>query len=272
MRHCTQRPVAALRDATRGGGSGTDCMCAGMGRAGRRGVLSSVRGRGRSALGAVPRLLRLARELFVPSAPMTSEPTMTPFVSWPPADDNLVLLRALVGGNGAALEPLYRRLAPAVYRYCLGLCGDPALAADATHDAFTALAEKPHGFDPHLGTPGAWLAGIARHALLARHRRFATEVAHESAHAGDDDEGIDEHCASPEQLLVQRQALAQLQAALRTLPWVLREALVLVDLQERPYAEAAQIAGCELNTLRSRLHRARLRLASLLTATTGALP
>ena len=44
----------------------------------------------------------------------------------------------------------------------------------------------------------------------------------------------------------------------------LREALVLVDLQERPYEQAAQIAGIELNTLRSRLHRARARLAAQL--------
>jgi len=44
----------------------------------------------------------------------------------------------------------------------------------------------------------------------------------------------------------------------------MREALVLVDLQERSYAEAAQVAGVELNTLRTRLHRGRARLADLL--------
>jgi RNA polymerase sigma-70 factor, ECF subfamily len=46
---------------------------------------------------------------------------------------------------------------------------------------------------------------------------------------------------------------------------VFREAVVLVDIQERTYTEAAQIAGVEINTLRTRLHRARKRLAQALT-------
>jgi RNA polymerase sigma-70 factor (ECF subfamily) len=58
-------------------------------------------------------------------------------------------------------------------------------------------------------------------------------------------------------------------AGLRALPAPFREALLLVDLQERPYAEAARIAGIEVNTLRTRLHRARLKLAALLNAGTG---
>jgi RNA polymerase sigma-70 factor (ECF subfamily) len=56
---------------------------------------------------------------------------------------------------------------------------------------------------------------------------------------------------------------------MRALPAPFREALVLVDMQERPYAEAAAIAGIELNTLRTRLHRARLKLAALLNAGAG---
>ncbi len=102
------------------------------------------------------------------------------------------------------------------------------------------------------------LSGVARHALLARYRRGASEAPH-------DDDTLAQWPdaeASPEQLMVQRQDLAQLRQALQALPFVLREAVVLVDLQERPYAEAARIAGCELNTLRTRLHRARLRLAA----------
>ena len=74
---------------------------------------------------------------------------------------------------------------------------------------------------------------------------------------------------SPEQCLVQVQDSAQVWAALRRLPPPFREALVLVDLQGRPYAEAGRIAGVEINTLRTRLHRARLKLAPLLNAAGG---
>jgi RNA polymerase sigma-70 factor, ECF subfamily len=188
---------------------------------------------------------------------------MMPFVPWsrPAADDTAVLLARLGAGDAAAFDVLYRREAGAVYRYALAMAGDAAAAADATHDAFVALAVRPSGFDPARGALGAYLAGIARHALLAL-RRGAFEAIDDD-HAGDD-----AACAgaSPEDLQVRRQGRDALWRAIRALPWPQREALVLVDLQERPYAQAAAIAGCELNTLRTRLHRARQRLAALLGA------
>src|SRR5687768_9427277 len=189
---------------------------------------------------------------------------MMPFVPWsrPAADDTAVLLARLGAGDAAAFDVLYRREAGAVYRYALAMAGDAAAAADATHDAFVALATRPSGFDPARGALGAYLAGIARHALLALKRGAFDAL---------DDDHFDDAAnahASPEDMQVRRQGRDALWCAIRALPWPQREALVLVDLQERPYAQAAAIAGCELNTLRTRLHRARQRLAALL----GALP
>ncbi|NRF69694.1 RNA polymerase sigma factor [Aquincola sp. S2] len=194
---------------------------------------------------------------------------MTPFVPWtlPPAaaTGTAAWLRALAQGDRLALDALYRQEAPAVYRYVLALAGDAAAAADATQDAFVALAERPGAFDAGLGTLGAYLAGIARHALLAQWRRRGREI------EWDDDSGerAPDEASCPERRLVQQQALQQVWLALRALPWPQREALVLVDLQGRPYAEAARIAGCELNTLRTRVLRARHRLADLLGAGSG---
>jgi RNA polymerase sigma-70 factor (ECF subfamily) len=119
---------------------------------------------------------------------------------------------------------------------------------------------------------GAFLAGVARHAVAAQWRRLQSETPWPGsvAEAGDDaaseaDDG-QAHAATPETLMVRNQSGAEVWAALRRLPPAQREVLLLVDLQERPYAEAARIAGIELNTLRTRLHRARLRLAELLGA------
>jgi RNA polymerase sigma-70 factor, ECF subfamily len=70
-------------------------------------------------------------------------------------------------------------------------------------------------------------------------------------------------------VMVRAQSNAQLWQALRALPWPQREALVLVDVQERPYEQAAQIAGIELNTLRTRLHRGRAKLAARLAGAMG---
>ena len=45
-----------------------------------------------------------------------------------------------------------------------------------------------------------------------------------------------------------------------------REAVVLCDLQELPYDDAAEVIGCPVGTVRSRLHRARVMLAARLSA------
>lgn len=187
---------------------------------------------------------------------------MMPFVPWKPAarHDDASLARRLAAGDRLALAVAYEREAPAVYRYALGLCGNAAWAADATQDAFIALASRPATFDAARGTLGAWLAGVARHALLA-HWRGAKGLSPLDAV---DDDAAEPPELSIDALLVRKQDSDALWAAIRALPWPFREALVLVDLQERPYEQAAAIAGIELNTLRSRLHRARARLAAQL--------
>jgi len=182
------------------------------------------------------------------------------------AAEDAALAARIARGDRAALEQAYRREAAAVYRYALALCANPGWAADATQDAFVALASQAHGFDAARGTLGAWLAGIARHTLLAQWRRETGQVPLDDA----DDEGTGAPAPgttfddTPETLLVRTQSGERIWAAVRRLPVRFREALVLVDLQERPYAEAARIAGIETNTLRTRLHRARTRLAALL--------
>lgn len=178
----------------------------------------------------------------------------------PAGSDAVSLWRRLVAGDASALDPLYRREAGPVYRFALALCGNPSWAADATQEAFVALATRPQGFDPARGSIGAYLAGVARHGVLAQWRAGPVgEAWPPSEDASEVD--ADGSPANPEELLVHDQGLDALWAAVRSLPWPFREALVLVDIQERSYAEAAAIAGIELNTLRTRLHRARRQLA-----------
>jgi RNA polymerase sigma-70 factor (ECF subfamily) len=162
----------------------------------------------------------------------------------------------------AALDHLYRLEAGPVYRYAVALTGNPAWAADAVQDAFLAYWTRPQGFEPARGSLGAYLAGAARHALLARWREAPVA---EPAEGDADEPGVE----SPESVLLREQDTEALWRAIRGLPWPFREALVLVDLQGRAYAEAAAIAGVELNTVRTRVFRARRRLALALGAETG---
>jgi RNA polymerase sigma factor (sigma-70 family) len=126
--------------------------------------------------------------------------------------------------------------------------GDEAAALDAMQEAFTQLLLNPQGFEPGRGTLGAYLAGIARHQLLARWRdakRFVALIDDVDDEAVDDQTRADAAGTelSAEQRLVDAQRSEQLWSAVRRLAWSQREALVLVDLQERSYEEAAAVAG-----------------------------
>lgn len=183
-------------------------------------------------------------------------------------DDTLVLMARLRQGDAQALEPLYRSESGPVYRYALALCANPAWAADAMQESFVTLASAPETFDPLRGSLGGWLAGVARHHLLSRWREARREVQDEDATTPEPASFAE----TPENRLIETQDQAAVWQAIQALPWPFREALVLVDLQERAYVEAARIAGIEINTLRSRLHRARQKLARTLQPSSTSLP
>ena len=154
-----------------------------------------------------------------------------------------------------ALDALYRRHRAAVYRFALLWSGQPSVAADVTQDVFLHLLTHADGFDPTRGTLLPWLLGIARN--FARRRTGAQQ---DDEPLPDDLEapaGLD----APEASSILRQDLEALRRAIAALPPHYRDVVVLVELAERSYAEAAAICGCELNTVRSRLFRGRALLA-----------
>jgi RNA polymerase sigma-70 factor, ECF subfamily len=188
-----------------------------------------------------------------------------------PLQDSELAAR-IVAGDAAALEHVYKRESGRVYRYALAMSHNATLAADVMQEVFVQFATKPQGFDASRGPLQAYLVGIARHQVLAA---WVHEGRHSSLDVMNEDgeqeikTSLTEEAtewAEPGQQLVARQTHEELMRAIAQLPAPFREALVLVELQERPYAEAAAIAGIELNTLRTRLHRAKAKLAKLLGA------
>jgi RNA polymerase sigma-70 factor (ECF subfamily) len=177
------------------------------------------------------------------------------------AGDEAALISRVSAGDAEALALLYRRESGAVYRYALALAGNEAAALDAVQEAFTQLLRGPQGYQPARGSLGAYLAGMARHQLLSQWRDARRHVPLDEA-AEDD---ADPMPASDARLHGEQQQ-SQLWTAIRRLSWPQREAIVLVDLQERSYDDAAAIAGIPVDVLRTRLHRARQRLGDLLAA------
>ena len=165
----------------------------------------------------------------------------------------------LMAGDEAAFTQVYRRHKDVVYRFALMLCGASGLAADATQETFLLLIREPARFDPARGALSAFLLGVVRN--LVRRGRDDLAVA-----APDEDDSVPDgsHDPTPLATLLAGETLNSLHQAILSLPFAYREALVLCDLQELPYLDAANVIGCPIGTVRSRLNRARARLAELL--------
>jgi RNA polymerase sigma-70 factor (ECF subfamily) len=185
----------------------------------------------------------------------------------PPTDPHAeyALLARLKDGDEAAFTALYRIHKDGIYRFALLYCGAPAAAADVTQDTFLHLIAKPGQFDPARGSVGAWLCGVARN-MARRHMGEAREesrdpaLLHDDTHAAAD---LIEH-ETPLERVLKSEAAEQLRSAIAHLAPHYRDVLILCELSDLSYAEAAQVCGVEIGTVRSRLFRARAALAQRL--------
>jgi RNA polymerase sigma-70 factor (ECF subfamily) len=210
--------------------------------------------------------------------------------------DEGLLLRRMVAGDEAAFTLLYRRKHPAIYRFALHMSGNAALAEDVTQEVFMTLIRDAKRFDPARGTLGGFLFGIARNhlrrrweqernsvplpesadeldAIMARSKAIGKNGAsgygngngngHSNGNGNGNGAGVSVYMlhrddfASLENVQRVRQAIA-------TLPENYREVVVLCELDELSYEDAAAALDCPVGTVRSRLHRARAILVEKL--------
>ncbi|MGH9470888.1 MAG: RNA polymerase sigma factor [Terriglobia bacterium] len=170
------------------------------------------------------------------------------------------LLARMRAGDESAFAEIYRRHQGKIYRFALHMTGSPAAAEDVTQEVFMALICQPERFDSLKGSLQAYLYGIGRnHALrhLERERGLIgsgeTAIEESPAHSRlSESEAYDVLRDLTRQEMVKR-----VQEAVQSLPAIYREVVVLCDLQEMSYAEAAQVLASAAGTIRSRLHRAR---------------
>ncbi|HEY7499115.1 MAG TPA: sigma-70 family RNA polymerase sigma factor [Vicinamibacterales bacterium] len=176
-------------------------------------------------------------------------------------DDQLLTLVAR--GDAEAFALLFRRRQGDVYRFALHMTASPSIADDVTQETFLSVMRDAGKYDAARATVAAWLCGIARNHVrrrLDRDRRLRpfAEADDDEAQAADDLIAADQ---DPLGDLTRAERIEELRHAILTLPIAYREALVLCDLQELSYVDAATALGCALGTVRSRLHRGRALLA-----------
>jgi RNA polymerase sigma-70 factor, ECF subfamily len=200
----------------------------------------------------------------------------------PITDDGL--LRRMLAGDEDAFTLLYRRKHPSIYRFALHMSGNPAVAEDVTQEVFMTLIRDAKRFDPERGTLTGFLFGIARNHVRKRweqDRRCVPlpDEAGESAQGGfktvngngaglfinaangsHNGNGAFSTAAQAHREFESLETVGRVRQAIATLPENYREVVVLCELEEMSYEEAASALDCPLGTVRSRLHRARALL------------
>jgi len=157
----------------------------------------------------------------------------------------------------------------AVHRFALHLTRDPSRAEDLAQETYLRALAHRDQYQPGTNCR-AWLFTICRNAFLkgARHsdREVATEDAALEAVAA---AGIHAGMAGTDPMgsVFERPELAEaIRRALDKLPEEFRTAVVLVDIEDQSYAEAARVLGVPVGTVRSRLFRGRRLLQADLLA------
>jgi RNA polymerase sigma-70 factor, ECF subfamily len=173
-----------------------------------------------------------------------------------------ILIAEIAAGCADALTALFRRRQRDIYRFALHMSGTPALADDVTQDVFLIVMRDAARYESGRSSVTAWLCGIARNCVRQRLDRDARL---ESLSAEEDGA---QPIMQPDPLdeMSRGERIAMLRRAVLALPVRYREVVVLCDLEELTYADAADALGCAIGTIRSRLHRARAMLAVRLTA------
>lgn len=145
---------------------------------------------------------------------------------------------------------------PNLRAYAISLCRNVDMADDLVQETLLRAWAHIDSFEPGTNI-GAWLFTILRNTFRSEYRKRRRQI--------DDPEGV--HAAKlasqPEQ--THRIQFEELRAALAHLPIDQREALLLVGASGFSYEQAAQICGCALGTIKSRVNRGRIRLAQILT-------
>jgi RNA polymerase sigma-70 factor (ECF subfamily) len=172
------------------------------------------------------------------------------------------LLAAARVGDDTALATLLARHQAQVYRFGMHMCRDPEDAKDVLQDTLLAMARSVRDFRG-ASSLSTWLYAIARSFCLKKRRRskFAPETEHSlESDASAEVRALEDPAAEPETIVAGKEIEHALGTAIASLPPMYREVLLLRDVEGLTAAEVAEVLGIGVDAVKSRLHRARLRV------------
>jgi RNA polymerase sigma factor (sigma-70 family) len=174
-------------------------------------------------------------------------------------EDDCRLLRRVAAKDRQAFEILYHRYAPRLYRYLSRLIRQRELIEEVLDDVMLVVWQHASRYN-HTSRLSTWMFGIAYHKALKALARAANQARDVPLAMPDD--WIDRE--GPDGALMRQELHRTLARALETLPPELRAVVELTYYEECSYQEIAEITGCPLNTVKTRMFHARRRLAQVL--------
>ena len=183
-------------------------------------------------------------------------------------DDDVALLSGAAAGDLDAFAALYGKYQHVVFRFAYSMTGSKDAAEDVTHDVFLAVLDGAARYDPARARFPTYVYGIVRNLCRGRLRRTSRLES-----LGKDNERAVSLSSGPfVDRLAQAQQVAAVRRALAQIPSRYREVIVLCDLHDLSYADAAVVVRASVPAVRSRLHRGRQMLRSQLVVHVSAAP
>ena len=193
---------------------------------------------------------------------------MMPLNDWSDSQDTLLsdeeLVRSYLEGDQRAFEDLVSRYETTVTNMAYRLLGNRDDASDVSQEVFILLLRKLGSFRGEAKF-STWLYRVVLNACHDHARRLRRHYSL-SESPGEDMPEIEQRIAdtgldSPEESLERAEIQGVVQEAIARLPYKFKEVLFLHDLSDYNYKEVAEILDISLGTVKSRLNRARTRLA-----------
>ncbi len=174
----------------------------------------------------------------------------------------------LAAGHDAALNDLMARHAERLYAYLLRSLQNEDDAADLAQETFAKVYHSRSRFDPNQKFT-TWLYAIASNLVRDR---FRWRTRHPQVSLDVEQEEIEttlkntlrSEGASPDEQLQTEERAAAVRRAIGSLPEELKQPLILAVYQGLPQAEIAEILGCSVKAVETRIYRARQQLRTAL--------
>ena len=186
------------------------------------------------------------------------------------------LMERVREGQDHALEALINRYAGRLTHFFYRMTGDHEDVEDLLQETFIRVYRARGRWKPE-GAFSTWLYAIGRRLIYDRSRRRRRKPLHRGRRRAGPPGAtttllgkIPDGAPTPCTALSNLELTLKVDEALQQIPASFREAVVLSDLQQLSYAEAARVAGCSAKTFSTRLARGRERLRVLLSETLDA--